>query len=94
MDSMHQPREFPRVFTGSYLYIFTLTLPSAATMYAAFPTLSGQNGKPVMTRLLQVHVSHDSRQAAVELYLHITCITVPLQITSVPTAKSMQQCTL
>ncbi|DBA89592.1 TPA: Lymphocyte transmembrane adapter 1 [Trebouxia sp. C0005] len=44
MDSMHQPRKFPRVFTASYLYVFTLTLPSAATMFAAFPVLSAQNG--------------------------------------------------
>ena len=45
MDSMYQPRNFPRVFTASYLYVFTLTLPSAATMFAAFPVLSAQHGQ-------------------------------------------------
>ncbi|KAL0027200.1 hypothetical protein WJX77_002860 [Trebouxia sp. C0004] len=44
MDSMQQPSKFPRVFAASYLYVFTLTLPSAATMFAAFPVLSAQNG--------------------------------------------------
>ena len=42
---MHQPRLFPRVFTWSYLYVFTLTLPSAATMFSAFPLQSAQHGK-------------------------------------------------
>ena len=46
MDSMHQPRKFPRVFTCSYLYVFTLTLPSAATMFAAFPSQAALYGKP------------------------------------------------
>ena len=44
MDSMHQPRQFPRVFIYSYLYVFTLTLPSAATTFAAFPTQAALHG--------------------------------------------------
>lgn len=52
---MHHPRKFPRVFTGSYLYIFTLTLPSAATFYAGFPTLSRQHGKLVLAALNKLH---------------------------------------
>ena len=35
MDSMHQPREPLHVFTYSYLYAFTLTLPSVATSPSA-----------------------------------------------------------
>ena len=46
MDSMHEPRKFTRVFTCSYLYVFTMTLPSAATMFTAFPSQSAQYGKP------------------------------------------------
>ena len=45
MDSMYQPRNFPLVFTASYLYVFTLTLPSGAAMFAAFPVLSAQHGQ-------------------------------------------------
>ena len=65
MDSMHQPHKFPRVFTASYLYVFTLTLPSAATMFAAFPVLSAQHGQwslptpppPVCGLLLTLHAA-------------------------------------
>ena len=45
MDSMHEPHHFPRVFTCSYLYVFTLTLPNAATVFAAFPAMSALQGK-------------------------------------------------
>ena len=57
MDCMHKPRNFPRVFTCSYLYVFTLTLPSAATMFAAFPSQAALHGKPTHC----MHLSCPSR---------------------------------
>lgn len=45
MDSMHSPHKFPQVFTCSYLYVFTLTLPNAATVFAAFSAQAALQGE-------------------------------------------------
>ena len=73
MDSMHKPHRFPKVFTCSYLYVFTLTLPNAATVFAAFPVQSAQQGQSLGVTLLTRQ--SELKKISPKKRSHVCCLT-------------------